>query len=295
MPMEPHLQIVPPAARVACLNCGSAVLDRFCAHCGQPADTHRITLKHWLHDIPHSVWHVDKGFPYTLGQMLRRPGPTLQRYLAGQRAPFFRPLTMLLLITGLLTFLYIVFELRPYNTHDSALPPELNAFRDRFIHFFTKYINWFSIAMLPVSGLLLKWGLRPARLNYAECLTVATFVTAISHFISLLALPLLYFMNGTANGQILMTIVVFVTMAYQVWAYTGLLAGSGLGMGARLMRGFSTAGAVSLTTLVAVTLLMGYVNRDQLAEMSKQIAAQAHMKAAPAAAAPAASAPAPRR
>lgn len=289
--MEAHIQIVPRAARLVCLNCGSAVLDRFCAHCGQAADTHRITLKHWLHEIPHSIWHVDKGLPYTLGQLLRRPGPTLRGYLAGQRAPYFPPLTMLLLITGLLTFLYLMFDLRPYNAHDASLPPELNAFRDRFIDFFTKYINWFSVAMLPISAMWLKWGMRPARLNYAECLTVATFITAAAHCMTLMALPLLYFINGTANGQILMSLVALATLVYQAWALTGLLAESGLGFGARLWRGVATASAMALTTLIAVMLLMGYVNRDHFAELRKQMSAQARQQPAAASAAAAASPP----
>ena len=55
-----------PPAHPNCLDCGAALTDRFCAHCGQPADTHRITLKHLLlHDLPHSVWHVDKGLAFT--------------------------------------------------------------------------------------------------------------------------------------------------------------------------------------------------------------------------------------
>ncbi len=288
--MEPHIQLAPHPAPTACLNCGGPLTDRFCAHCGQAADTHRITLEHWLHDIPHSIWHVDKGLPYTLGQMLRRPGPTLKRYLAGQRAPFFRPLTMLLLITGLMTFFYVMFDLRPYNASDASLPPVLNAIRDRFIHFFTRYINWFTVALLPMSALLLKWGMRRSQLNYAECLTVATFVTAASHFISLVALPLLYFMNGTENGQFLMSIVMVVTMAYQVWAYAGLLAGTGLGISGRLVRGFVTASAISVMTLTAIMFLMAYVNRDHFGELRKVMAAQAQQRSASAAAAAAAAA-----
>ena len=67
-----------------CLDCGAALTDRYCAHSGQPADTHRITLKHLLlHDLPHSVWHVDKGIAYTFWQMLTRPGLTTRGYLAG--------------------------------------------------------------------------------------------------------------------------------------------------------------------------------------------------------------------
>ena len=82
-----------------CLDCGAALTDRYCAHCGQPADTHRITLKHLLlHDLPHSVWHVDKGIAYTFYRMLTRPGLTIRGYLAGQRTRQFRPVSYLLLL-----------------------------------------------------------------------------------------------------------------------------------------------------------------------------------------------------
>ena len=65
----------------------------------QPADTHRITLKHLLlHDLPHSIWHVDKGIAYTFWQMLTRPGLTIRGYLAGQRTRQFRPVSYLLLL-----------------------------------------------------------------------------------------------------------------------------------------------------------------------------------------------------
>ena len=72
-----------PPSQHACLDCGAALTDRYCAHCGQPADTHRITLKHLLfHDVPPSVWHVDKGIVHTFWQILTRPGLTIRGYLA---------------------------------------------------------------------------------------------------------------------------------------------------------------------------------------------------------------------
>ena len=92
----------PPTPYHACLDCGAALSGRYCAHCGQPADTHRITLKHLLfHDLPHSIWHVDKGLVYTFYQMLTRPGLTIRGYLAGQRTRQFRPISYMLLLVGL--------------------------------------------------------------------------------------------------------------------------------------------------------------------------------------------------
>jgi hypothetical protein len=96
-------EAAPPTADHAhnCLNCDTQLTDRFCAHCGQSATTHRLTMGHLLHEIPHSIWHVDKGIFYTLRELLLRPGPSMLGYLRGQRARQFAPLSLLLLVTGI--------------------------------------------------------------------------------------------------------------------------------------------------------------------------------------------------
>ena len=96
------LTATPPHQHAAaCLNCGHEVPDRFCGRCGQDAHhTHRLTMAHMLHDIPHSVWHVDKGILYSLRTIVTRPGATIRAYLAGQRIDHFRPLSLLLVVTG---------------------------------------------------------------------------------------------------------------------------------------------------------------------------------------------------
>ena len=59
-----------------CLDCGAALTDRYCAHCGQPANTHRDRpLKHLLlHDLP----------PLHLARYDKRPGV---HFLADADAP----------------------------------------------------------------------------------------------------------------------------------------------------------------------------------------------------------------
>lgn len=272
-----------PAAATshACLNCGTALHDQFCAHCGQAAETHRITLGHWLHDIPHSIWHVDKGLPYTLQQMLRRPGPTLRRYLAGQRAPFFRPLSYLFIITGLITFLYVVLHLRPYNVHDPAMPAELRAVQERFITLFSKYINWFAVALLPLTAAVLRLFLRRGGFNYAECITVATFVTGTSHFLTLLVLPVLFVLNGTRNGQLLMMVVMLLTLIYQSWAYGSLLQSTGLSALGRYLRGWAAAMGGYLITLVIAMTIMILLNREQIQAFIKHKTQPANQTATP--------------
>ncbi|MCC2546736.1 DUF3667 domain-containing protein [Hymenobacter sp. BT175] len=269
---HPAPEAHPPAA---CLNCGQPLHDQFCARCGQAAATHRITLGHWLHDIPHSIWHVDRGLPYTLKQMLRRPGATLRNYLAGQRAPYFRPLSYLLLITGLITLCYVVLRLRPYNVADPAVPPALRAVQERFLAFFSKYINWFAVLLLPLSAGVLRLFLRRARYNYAEYITIACFVTGTFHFFALLALPFLYLLNGTRGGQQLMMGVLLVSFGYKTWAYASLLEPFGLSTFGRYLRGLAATLSTYFITLAAALTILVLVNRKEFTALVRQKTAPA--------------------
>jgi hypothetical protein len=99
-------------APAACLNCEAALTGPYCAQCGQDAHTQRFSWGYLLHEIPHSVWHVDKGLPYTIWEMLVRPGATMRRYLAGQRVRLFRPLALVLLVAGIASFLILALHVQ---------------------------------------------------------------------------------------------------------------------------------------------------------------------------------------
>ncbi len=47
---------------ITCKNCEQHFKGNFCPHCSQAATVEHIGLKYFLHDIPHSIFHVDKGF-----------------------------------------------------------------------------------------------------------------------------------------------------------------------------------------------------------------------------------------
>jgi hypothetical protein len=44
-----------------CLNCENKFEGKFCNQCGQKASVNRFTVRHLLHELPHSLFHVDKG------------------------------------------------------------------------------------------------------------------------------------------------------------------------------------------------------------------------------------------
>ena len=95
-----------------CKNCNTVVDGNFCPQCGQASNTHRINGLFFLHDIPHSILHVDKGFPYTFYQLIKRPARALDEYLAGRRVKYYRPLSYVLIMSTICVL--IVSRIRIY-------------------------------------------------------------------------------------------------------------------------------------------------------------------------------------
>lgn len=75
-----------------CLNCGHAVEDRFCTHCGQENlelnDSAMHLILHYLQDLVHydgKLWH-------TLKSLVIRPGLVPKEYMAGKRQSHLEPI-----------------------------------------------------------------------------------------------------------------------------------------------------------------------------------------------------------
>jgi recombinational DNA repair protein RecR len=77
---------------IECKNCGHKYEGYYCSICRQSADTSRITWKEIIEHFLSVVIDVDKGFFYTVKEMLIRPGKTISDYLQGKRIDHFNPL-----------------------------------------------------------------------------------------------------------------------------------------------------------------------------------------------------------
>ncbi len=88
-------------AYINCRNCSHQFEGNFCPECGQRSKEHRIDAAYFLHDIPHSILHVDKGFPYTFLQLIKRPAKALEEYLDGKRVSFNRPFGYVVIMSAI--------------------------------------------------------------------------------------------------------------------------------------------------------------------------------------------------
>jgi len=88
-----------------CKNCDAVIDGNFCAHCGQKAEVHRITVGHVLHDLVHAFTHADKGIFRLAKQLLLKPGVVAREYVEGKRKRYFNPLSFLVLTMAISAWL----------------------------------------------------------------------------------------------------------------------------------------------------------------------------------------------
>jgi Protein of unknown function (DUF3667) len=161
-------------ATIICKNCDHHFKGNFCPYCGQSAKVEPIGAKYFLHDIPHSVFHVDKGFAYTFRELLLRPGSTLRNYLAGKRVKHFRPFAYVLIMATI-----YIFGLKGITGLTEWISNK-NGFVVNFDKggFFEKYISLFFFIMIPFASLATWLVLRKEKYNYWEHFLVNTYLTA---------------------------------------------------------------------------------------------------------------------
>lgn len=157
-----------------CLNCNTELSGKFCSGCGQKADTHRITAKHFiLHDLVHGVWHVDKGMAFTIKETFTRPGYAARDYIAGKRIKYYNIFYLLLLLLGLMLFAGNYVEgglIGDPNTAGSEEAQKVN----EVLGLFPKLLYLSFVPVLALVGMLM---FRRLKLNFFEHNIIAGFTT----------------------------------------------------------------------------------------------------------------------
>ncbi|MGX5820682.1 DUF3667 domain-containing protein [Chitinophaga lutea] len=161
--------------RHVCKNCGTSAAGNFCPQCGQSYHEGRIDAHYFLHDIPHSIFHVDKGFFYTFRSLFTRPGQMIKDYLDGKRVKYFRPFGYVVIMSTICALLVKLISAGIVNTYVTYHPGYVAGERAGF---FNHYFSVFVFLMIPFASGITWLFMRRGKYNYWEHFLINTYIAA---------------------------------------------------------------------------------------------------------------------
>jgi hypothetical protein len=169
---------------IVCKNCQAQVEQRYCPNCGQKASVKRITIPGLLEDLPHAIFHIDKGFLYNFVQLFKAPGQAILNYISGMRKLFFHPASYLV-ISLVLNYLVVkMTDMHFYDEHELKTidPVKADAILayDGMQWWFLEHTYIYILIAIPASSLFLFLLFRACRVkfNLAETAVAVLFTIA---------------------------------------------------------------------------------------------------------------------
>jgi hypothetical protein len=200
-----------------CLNCGAAVTTNYCGHCGQKSATHRFTIGHLIaHDVIHGVFHLDKGFLFTVKQLFTRPGNAIREYIEGKRVNHFNSVTFLLLVLAVNVFLI---STGWFSFAKVIGVPQNQNILENIQHFLSKNYKALLAFTIPANALITFLVFSKAKLNYAEHLVMQTYREGGNLFIQTIFMSIIGFCDNSTIQRGLFGLMGTATGIYGIWYF----------------------------------------------------------------------------
>lgn len=216
-----------------CKNCNSEITFNFCGNCGQKK-AKRIDGKYVKDELQYVLVHTNKGFFYTVKNLMKAPGTTALQFIEGNRVNHYKPILLVFLIAGISAFIANTF-IHPAevmaginNKYQNQQVFDVNKF-NQFIY---NYQSFFMVLCLPFVAFFSWISFRKWGHNYFEHIVSNAFMLATSLIFSiLLVMPIQYLLRG--NPMLFMTIPALISLALMVavniWFFIQLYPGKPAG------------------------------------------------------------------
>jgi hypothetical protein len=185
---------------ILCKNCNQPFVGNFCNHCGQAANTHKLSLHFIWHELQHGLFHFDNGIFYTIKQLLIRPGHSIREFINGKRVRHFKPLSFVIVLATLYGLLYHYFidlhsDIKAENPQDDVVGIFKNVTLWMMNHL--AYASFILILGATISTYIV---FRKQGYNWAEHFVLNTYVVGLILVTFIVLLPVLYILKLKGEG-----------------------------------------------------------------------------------------------
>ncbi len=266
-------------AEVVCLNCQNIISENFCGNCGQKKYK-RIDKKYLTDEVQYLLLHTNKGFFYSLKNLLRNPGKTARNFIEGNRVNHYKPILMAFVLSTISAFIsFKVIGLSSKMVELFAQNPNIskNKFASEVtievMAYFAAYSPFIMLAMIPVLSAASTVAFINWKNNYYEHVVMGAFISSLYTISSLLVIyPFMYiFEDDLQVLQIISMLSSLAVIPLLIWFYTGFYREKTIWQVTfRVL--FFLAICLALFVVIEIILIVGVliVKGPEIMEMSKE-------------------------
>lgn len=169
-----------------------------CDVCGKRISNDRLTLKGLIGEFIDSSFSLDKGFIYTLKQLIVSPNQPIEFYISGKRQPFTSPAKFLVVSVTLYVIGFLFLPIEDFAAVKFNENEQNFAFS--FYRYFQRFLNVGLFGLIPLISLA-TWAMSYNKYNYAENLVANAYIHGWYNIVTII-LSMLGFLLIKANFSI---------------------------------------------------------------------------------------------
>jgi len=209
-----------------CKNCSTEIVLNFCGNCGQKK-AKRIDRTYIKDEIQYTVLHMNKGFFYSIKNILRAPGKTAREFLEGNRVNHYKPILLVFVVAGISAFLtnslihpeVVIAKYSDGHNIKSAI--DMNVYTS----FIYKYQAILMLLSVPLMAFFTWLAFKKWEYNYCENVVITAYSLIYLQVLSILiVLPLQFLLRNDPDLFITIStgVTLLLTVGCMVWFYIDL-------------------------------------------------------------------------
>lgn len=183
-----------------CSGCSQTITENFCGNCGQKKYK-RIDRKYITEELQYTVLHTNKGFLYSIKNIIKNPGKTAREFIDGNRVKHYKPILLVFVLSGLATFIsYKVLNLKEVMSAYFSQQHMSSGFMSDMVTFISSYNSMIMLALVPLFALTTKIAFRKWGHNYYEHVVMNAYILSFYTIVSIvLVYPVMYIFRHSPN------------------------------------------------------------------------------------------------
>lgn len=206
-----------------CQNCGQIITENFCSNCGQKKYK-RIDRKYILEEIQYTFLHTNKGFLYSIKNIIKNPGKTAREFIDGNRVNHYKPILLAFVLSGISAFIsYKIIGLNDILREFYSKQHINSQFTNDYISFTSSYNSIIMLMLVPFFALITKLAFKKWGQNYYEHVVMNAYILSFYTIINIIILyPIIYLLKNNIDLIIPLTSISMLTIPFILfWFFKG--------------------------------------------------------------------------